>query len=285
MPKNIKKKASKKTAAAVPHNLSELLIKATEARPAAVRQYLAAGGQWGASVNVTKGAIAITVLLFHALLLNHHGQGGRDGADCLELLLRAGAAVDELCIDHRGRQRTALAWASECQCCMLPLQTLLRHGADPCIQSLAVGDSALHFAALYGCIEKYELLITSSGGKALRLRNNVCQTPLLYAALYGQPAALKVLHKHGAQLTARDVRGSNALHLALARDVIAGPQYLLRTGALDVNSQTHFGYTALHFAASIGSAAAVQLLLEHGADANLCDKDGLAPLNRAVDEG
>jgi ankyrin repeat protein len=68
---------------------------------------------------------------------------------------------------------------------MLPLQTLLRHGTDPCIQSSGDGDSALHFAALYGSVEKCELLITSSGGKALRLRNNVCQTPLLYAALYG----------------------------------------------------------------------------------------------------
>jgi uncharacterized protein len=94
-----------------------------------------------------------------------------------------------------------------------------------------------------------------------------------------------VLHKNGADLTVRDTRGSNALHLALARDVTAGPQYLLCTGALDVNAQTHCGYTALHFASSIGSAAAVQLLLEHGADANLCDKDALGPLTRAFDEG
>jgi hypothetical protein len=81
MPKNQKKKASQKAAAALPHNLSELLVKAAEARPSAVRQYLAAGGKWNATVDVTRGGEAITVPLFPALLLNHHGQGGKDVAD------------------------------------------------------------------------------------------------------------------------------------------------------------------------------------------------------------
>jgi hypothetical protein len=73
MPKNNKKKAGKK-ASVTSEDLSDLLLKAKEARPAAVRQYLKAGGQWDASVDVTKGAVAISVPLFHALLLNHHGQ-------------------------------------------------------------------------------------------------------------------------------------------------------------------------------------------------------------------
>lgn len=246
MPKNNKKNAGEKATAASP-DLSELLLKAKEARPAAVRQYLAAGGQWDASVDVTKGDVAISVPLLPALLLNHHGQAGKDVAECLELLLRAGAAVDAKFIDEQQRERTALAWAAECHCCILPLQSLLRHGADPCIQSPRDGDSALHFAALYGCVEKCKLLITSSGGKALRLRNDACQTPLLYAALYDKPDVLRLLHKHGADLTVRDVRGSNALHLAAPhRSSVAVAQYLLSTGALDVNAQTHCGYTGLH---------------------------------------
>jgi ankyrin repeat protein len=54
---------------------------------------------------------------------------------------------------------------------------------------------------------------------------------------------------------------------------------LLERGAV-IDTQNIRGDTALHFAIRNRRTQAVQLLLEHGADVNVCDEDGETPRYR-----
>ena len=55
---------------------------------------------------------------------------------------------------------------------------------------------------------------------------------------------------------------------------------LIHRGAL-VNYQNKYLRTAAHYAASIGSAQCIRLLLDNGADMGVVDEDGLTPLDIA----
>jgi ankyrin repeat protein len=59
---------------------------------------------------------------------------------------------------------------------------------------------------------------------------------------------------------------------------------LLERGAV-IDAQHYGGWTALHVAIELGSTQAVQLLLEHGADVNVCNDDGHTPSDLASSYG
>jgi len=61
-------------------------------------------------------------------------------------------------------------------------------------------------------------------------------------------------------------------------------QFLIERGAL-VNTVDNTGNTALHFATELGWLDTVRLLLEHGADASLCNDEGDVAVQCAALEG
>ena len=46
--------------------------------------------------------------------------------------------------------------------------------------------------------------------------------------------------------------------------------------------KTNNGYTALHQAAILGDVALVKMLIDKGADTELCDNEQMTPLHRSV---
>jgi ankyrin repeat protein len=102
--------------------------------------------------------------------------------------------------------------------------------------------------------------------KSLNLRGPGGATPFMYAALYSDAATLQSLLKQGADPSQRNDAGATAL-LWAAPDA-AKIRVLIENGAA-VNARSNDGRSALVVAAEkAGSAPAVRLLLEHGADVN-----------------
>ena len=102
------------------------------------------------------------------------------------------------------------------------------------------------------------------------------QTPLMLAAAFGSPEAVRVLIAGGANVRAASDTGVTALHLGGTN--LATAQLLIDAGA-DVNAVSSLGRTPLIVAASAsGNAGVVRLLLARGARVNDADTTGVTAL-------
>ena len=99
---------------------------------------------------------------------------------------------------------------------------------------------------------------------------------LLSAAERGDAPALSGLLDRRANLHARDVDGSTALHVACEEGHTAVVEILLRRGT-DVHARNNYGDTALHTSAHHGQVVTTLLLLANGADLLARNKFGKTP--------
>src|SRR6185436_17091542 len=141
------------------------------------------------------------------------------------------------------------------------LKKLLSAGAD--VESAnGDGQTALMIIARTSNVEAAKLLISK------RARVNAVeqwrgQTPLMWAAAENQPAMVKVLVDHGANVNAR----SNVNNFE--RQVTAEPRMQARPSG---------GFTPLLYAARKGCLQCAEILLKAGADKDLNDPDDVSPL-------
>lgn len=106
---------------------------------------------------------------------------------------------------------------------------------------------------------------------------------LLEAAGTGNLAAVKNALENGADVDARDAGfGRTAMMTASMHSAIPIMQALLDAGA-EVNLQAQLGETALILAASARGGESIKLLLAHGADPNIADREQKTPLMWLVD--
>ena len=105
-------------------------------------------------------------------------------------------------------------------------------------------------------------------------------TALHHAAGYGPIANLDLLLKKGADLNAKNRRGSTALHWAIHDE---GKVRLLLAKGAQINARQAQGRTPLFLAAMLGdSVLSMRLLLVGGADPNLASANGQTPLMMAT---
>lgn len=135
---------------------------------------------------------------------------GLGNAETVKLLVDAGADVKVA--DVNGL--TPLLWAAGIGD-PKSVEVLLAAKADFNATDLITGDDALMRAARSGKLESMVLLL--SAGADVNRKNKVGATPLLIAAASGNLEKVKAIVEHKADLTAKDVRGWNAMDHAKNR--------------------------------------------------------------------
>jgi ankyrin repeat protein len=134
----------------------------------------------------------------------------------------------------------------------------------------------IHIAAKDGRKDIIKLLIENGANiNAESYYRN--KTALSEAICYGKKEIVETLLTNGADVNVKGKNGNMAIHslpysiiVASIDDITSILKLLLSYGA-NINSQDNFGRTVLHTHIPICSEQVIKLLLENGADPNICD--------------
>ena len=257
----------------------------------------AGGGRAGGTVPLGAPKGGLTALLFAA----------RQGAlDCVQLLVKAGADVNQASVDGSSPLLVAV------QNGYYDIASfLIERGADPNLANnkgwtplyLAVKNRNTEATAIPGpspdgALEFITTLLDRGANPNLRIKNDTevhqamtalwlkeaGATPLLRAALSGDLPVVRLLLAHGADpmiptfdhttplMVASGVGwAEGTIHEYTEDQTLEVVKLLLSLGS-DVNAANDHGITALHGAAYKGANKVVQFLVDHGADLAAKDK-------------
>jgi len=119
-------------------------------------------------------------------------------------------------------------------------------------------------------------------GAYIHQRDDAKRTPIIWAARFAEPEALRQLHSKSGDLNDRDMYGWTPLHSAIEAESPETLSMLHHLGA-DFSLRTYDGDSALHLAARVGSAVMIQLIIASDAvPTEEPDLDGHTPLQLAV---
>ncbi len=106
-------------------------------------------------------------------------------------------------------------------------------------------------------------------------------TPLMLAVIAGNDRDVQLLLQHGAQVSATDEYGFNALFMAISERRPDITEMLLQAGC-DPNSRNEMGMPPLSWALMMSDDKSAKDLIERGADVNRLDPDGRPPIYLAT---
>jgi uncharacterized protein len=164
---------------------------------------------------------------------------------------------------------------------------LLGQGADINAQD-ARGRTPV-MAATYGNhVETVAALLRA--GADVNIRDDMLNNPFLYAGAEGFLEILKLAYDAGTDPTITNRYGGIAIIPASERGHVEVVEYLLEHTTTNVNHVNNLGWTALLEAIILSDGGVkhqqiVKLLVEHGADVNLADGEGVTPLAHAKAKG
>lgn len=163
------------------------------------------------------------------------------------------------------------------------VKMLLDAGADPSKTSKAIGSALNNYGS--GDIATLKMLlakhtpVNSATQAANQVKNGEIAlkflTPLMLAAPYAKPEAIKALLDAGADVNAKDVRGMTPLMLAVSSEnQDARVAKLLVARGAKVNDKSNIGETALDWANKFKNPDVIAALKKAGAT---CGEPGAAP--------
>lgn len=159
------------------------------------------------------------------------------------------------------------------------LHTLLKAGAE-LGKRCADGHTELHHAASGGYTDCVRTLLKH--GALVNELNRYGDTPLLLAAKNNHPDVVQVLLDHQADVNATCFGRQTALYVAVIRNHVKCARKLLEAGA-NPNQVADMTSTLLIQAASMGSRAMVDLLLNYDIDVNFMQPSHRTALSYAVE--
>jgi ankyrin repeat protein len=127
-------------------------------------------------------------------------------------------------------------------------------------------------------------------GADVDIRDDRLDNPFLYAGAEGLLDILRLANEAGADPAITNRFGGIALIPAAERGHVEVVRYLLTESDVDVDHVNNLGWTALLEAIILSDGGRahqeiVALLIEHGADVDLADRDGVTPLAHARARG
>ncbi|WP_121616020.1 ankyrin repeat domain-containing protein [Virgibacillus halodenitrificans] len=150
------------------------------------------------------------------------------------------------------------------------------------------GRTAAMIATYANKPEAVKLLIEK--GINIDLRDNMQNNPFLYAGAEGYLEILKLTIEAGADPSLLNRYGGTALIPAAEHGHIDVIKELVENTEVDVNHINNLGWTALLEAIILSDGGekqqeTIQILIQHGADVNIPDNDGVTPLAHAKTKG
>jgi len=160
-------------------------------------------------------------------------------------------------------------------------------GADPDARD-AAGTPATMLATVGHHAEALRVLLDA--GADVDAQDGESANPLLYGGAEGMLDIVRIANEAGADPTLRNRFGGVATIPASERGHVEVVRYLLNESDIDVDHVNDLGWTALLEAILLSDGgprhqAIVELLIEHGADVDLADRDGVRPLAHARARG
>lgn len=127
-------------------------------------------------------------------------------------------------------------------------------------------------------------------GADINKQDNMKNNPFLYAGAEGYLEILKLVNAANPDLSLRNRYGGNALIPACEHGYVDVVRYLLTNTKIDPNHINNLGWTGLLEAIILNNGGetqqqVVRLLIEHRADVNIADKEGVTPLSHARSRG
>ena len=137
---------------------------------------------------------------------------------------------------------------------------------------------------LHNAAENDEAKVVASlldRGADIEARNEKGSTPLHVAAEYNESEVVALLLDRGANIESHTKRGVTPLHLAAAHNKPEVVALFLDRGA-NIEARPESGRTPLHFAARYNKPEVVELLLDRGANIAARNEKGTTPLHFAA---
>jgi uncharacterized protein len=164
---------------------------------------------------------------------------------------------------------------------------LLQEGADINVRDVQ-GRTPVMIATYQHNTEMVRELIQA--GADINIRDNNKENPLLQAGAQGWLDILRLAIEAHADTSLTNRFGGISIIPASERGHVEVVRELLTRTNINVNHINNLGWTALLEAIVLSDGGQahqqiVQLLIDHGADVNLADKDGVTPLQYARKRG
>jgi hypothetical protein len=167
------------------------------------------------------------------------------------------------------------------------IRSALADGADPDARD-SDGTPATMLAARGGHLDALRALLDAEAD--VDAQDASLDNPFLYAGREGLLDILRVANEAGADPTITNRYGGVAVIPASERGHVEIVRYLLNETDIDVDHVNRLGWTALLEAILLSDGGPrhqeiVALLIEHGADVDLADGEGVRPLTHARGRG
>uniref|UniRef100_A0A1I8NR74 Histone-lysine N-methyltransferase n=1 Tax=Stomoxys calcitrans TaxID=35570 RepID=A0A1I8NR74_STOCA len=152
--------------------------------------------------------------------------------------------------------------------------------------------TCLHLVANFGTLQMaYLLLCKGIGTDFINKMDNELRTAVMYAVNEGKYDIVNLFIQHRADLAIRGPDGHTVLHIAARTGNLEIVQLIVHSYKASknvsqflsfINAQDDGGWTAMVWAAELGHTDIVSLLLQQGADPNICDNDNNTVLHWAA---
>ena len=158
---------------------------------------------------------------------------------------------------------------------------LLENNAETYVQDSS-GATPLHEAVRYGNIDIIKLLLNA--GANINAKDNLGKTPVMVIMPQDKINEIySIMQKHNADLSEKDMYGDTVLHNAAMMNVSSEVVLQLINGGADVNARNKEGVTPLEIAVQKGNLNLANYLTVYGANIHTQDTKGRSPLKLALE--